>query len=90
MSRSLKKKLYVDEKLLLKIRKASEEKKTSGSFKTWKRASVVSPEMIGWVILIHNGKKFNSRLITPEMVGFKLGEFSQTRQKGASGKAGKR
>jgi len=45
--------------------------------------------MIGHTLLIHNGKKFVSRQVTQDMVGFKLGEFAPTRQIGQHGKAGK-
>jgi small subunit ribosomal protein S19 len=50
---------------------------------------VISPEMIGQILLIHNGKIFFKREVTQEMVGRKIGEFSPTRQSGQHGKAGK-
>jgi small subunit ribosomal protein S19 len=87
MSRSLKKPLYINEKLLKKIEKANKEGK-KGAFKTWARDSVISPQMIGHTLLIHNGKKFLSRQITQEMVGHKIGVFAPTRQSGQHGKAG--
>ena len=87
MSRSLKKPLYVDEKLLKKVQKAG---KRFTAFKTWARDSVITPEMIGHTLLIHNGKKFFSRQVTQDMVGYKIGVFSPTRQIGEHGKAGKR
>ncbi|CAH1756652.1 11268_t:CDS:2 [Entrophospora sp. SA101] len=71
MPRSLKKQLFVNEKLLKKIEKANQENKKS-AFKTWARGSVISPEMIGHTLLIHNGKKFLSRQVTPEMVNHKI------------------
>jgi small subunit ribosomal protein S19 len=46
--------------------------------------------MIGHKLLIHNGKKFVSREVTQEMIGYKMGVFSPTRQLGSHGKAGKR
>lgn len=88
MSRSLKKPLYINEKLQAKVEKANKLGKKN-NFKTWARASVVSPEMIGHTLLIHNGKKFLSRQITQDMVGYKIGEFAPTRHSGQHGKAGK-
>ncbi|MDR1670111.1 MAG: 30S ribosomal protein S19 [Spiroplasmataceae bacterium] len=88
MSRSLKKPLNVNEKLLKKVVKANEERKIK-AFKTWARNSVISPEMIGHTLLIHNGKIFFKREVTQRMVGHKMGEFSPTRQSGQHGKAGK-
>ncbi|CAG8539819.1 13558_t:CDS:2 [Ambispora gerdemannii] len=81
MSRSLKKPLFINEKLLKKIEKVNQEGGKK-AFKTWARSSVISPEMIGHTLLIHNGKKFLSRQITQDMVGHKLGEFAPTRQIG--------
>ena len=86
MSRSLKKPLHVYEKLLKKVKKAEGK----SPIKTWARNSVVTPEMIGSILLIHNGKEFKKRVIATEDVGHKLGEFSPTRQSGKHGKAGTR
>lgn len=77
MTRSLKKGPYIDIKLLKKI----EGKKPleTGVIKTWARASVVSPEMIGFTFGVHNGRKHIEVVITEDMVGHRLGEFSPTR-----------
>jgi small subunit ribosomal protein S19 len=78
MSRSLKKGPFVDEKLLKKI-KAS----TPGSkdvIKTWSRSSTITPEMIGFVIGVHNGRIHVPVSVNEDMVGHKLGEFSLTRK----------
>lgn len=78
MTRSAKKGPYVDEKLFGKVQRASE----SGShepIKTWARACTIVPEFIGHTFLVHNGKMFNKVLISEDMVGHKLGEFSPTR-----------
>jgi small subunit ribosomal protein S19 len=77
MTRSLKKGPYIDIKLLKKI----EGKKPleTGVIKTWARASVVSPEMIGFTFGVHNGRKHIDVLVTEDMVGHRLGEFSPTR-----------
>jgi len=87
MSRSLKKPLFVNEKLLKKVKKANQEGKTK-AFKTWARNSVITPEMIGHTLLIHNGKIFFKRQVTQDMVSHKIGEFAPTRQSGQHGKAG--
>lgn len=78
MSRSLKKGPYVDAKLLKKI---SRLKAGDGAIvKTWSRASEISPEMIGFVFGVHNGKNFIEVRVSEEMVGHRLGEFSPTRK----------
>jgi small subunit ribosomal protein S19 len=78
MSRSLKKGPYVDEKLLKKVGKLKVgEKKV---IKTWARASTIIPEMIGFTFGVHNGRIHVPVLVTEDMVGHKLGEFSQTKK----------
>lgn len=78
MTRSIKKGPYVDPKLLKKI----EGKKPSetGSIKTWSRDSQISPEMVGFTFGVHNGRTHIDVLITEEMVGHHLGEFSLTKK----------
>ncbi|CAG8457105.1 8320_t:CDS:2 [Cetraspora pellucida] len=63
MSRSLKKPLYVNEKIQTKVEKANQLGKKI-VFKVWDRASTITPEMIDHTLLIHNGKKFLSRKVT--------------------------
>jgi small subunit ribosomal protein S19 len=78
MTRSAKKGPYVDEKLFRKVLKATE----TGSrepIKTWARACTVVPEFIGHTFMVHNGKTFHRVLVTEDLVGHKLGEFSPTR-----------
>jgi small subunit ribosomal protein S19 len=78
MGRSLKKGVYVEEKLLEKVHRMT----TSGDrkpIKTWSRRSTIVPEFVGHTFLIHNGKKFVPVFVTENMVGHKLGEFSPTR-----------
>ena len=54
--------------------------------KTWSRRSMVIPDMVGLTIAVHNGKQHIPVLVTENMVGHKLGEFSPTRTfKGHSG-----
>jgi len=78
MPRSSKKGPYVDEKLLKKVSRLKPGDKTV--IKTWSRASNISPEMVGITFGIHNGKEFIAVLITEDMVGHRLGEFSPTRK----------
>lgn len=79
MSRSLKKGLYVDPRVLEKVRKMKESGQNK-PIKTWSRSCVISPEMIGFTFLVHNGKDFISVLIEEDKVGHCLGEFSPTRK----------
>ena len=78
MARSLKKGPFVDEKLLEKI----EGKKPveTGIIKTWSRRSQISPEMVGFVFGVYNGRQHIEVLATEDMVGHRLGEFSPTRK----------
>ena len=78
MSRSLKKGPYTDAKLMLKISKLKTGDKTP--VRTWARASTITPEMVGFVIGVHNGKIHVPVSIVENMVGHKLGEFSLTRK----------
>ena len=78
MTRSLKKGPYVDQRLIKKILDKKPEDKSV--IKTWARASVISPEMVNFTFGVHNGKDFIPVFVTEEMVGHRLGEFSQTRK----------
>lgn len=68
----------MDERLLKKI----EGKKPleTGVIKTWSRACVISPEMIGFTFGVHNGKTHLEVLVAEDMVGHRLGEFSPTKK----------
>jgi small subunit ribosomal protein S19 len=46
---------------------------------TWSRRSTITPDFVGLTINVHNGRAFLPVYITENMVGHKLGEFSQTR-----------
>ncbi len=76
MSRSLYKGPYVDEKLLKKI--AGKKPGEGGVIKTWSRDSMIAPEMVGFTFGVHNGRDHIAVLVTEEMVGHRLGEFSPT------------
>jgi len=74
MARSLKKGPYIDQRLLEKLKKA----KPAEIIKTWSRDCTITPEMVGFIFGVHNGKEFIPVKVTEEMVGHKLGEFSPT------------
>lgn len=78
MSRSLKKGPYIDQRLLKKLEGKKPGDKTP--IKTWSRACTISPEMIGFVFAVHNGKTHINVLVQENMVGHKLGEFAPTRK----------
>lgn len=78
MSRSLKKGPYVDAKLLKKV--ANQKASTAGVIKTWARASQIAPEFVGFTFGVHNGKAHIEVLVTEDMVGHRLGEFSATKK----------
>ena len=78
MSRSLKKGPYVDPRVLKKIE--GKKPQETGVIKTWSRACVISPEMVGFIFGVHNGRDHIEVLVSEDMVGHRLGEFSLTRK----------
>ncbi len=78
MSRSLKKGPYVNERLLKKIKDLKPGDKTV--IKVWDRSCTITPEMVGFTIGVHNGRKHEPVNIVENMVGHKLGEFAHTRK----------
>lgn len=78
MPRSLKKGPFIDLHLMKKVQVASENN-DKRPIKTWSRRSMVSPDMIGLTIAVHNGRQHVPVSINEDMVGHKLGEFSITR-----------
>jgi len=78
MPRSLKKGPFIDLHLAAKVRSAS-AKNDRRPIKTWSRRSMVSPDMVGLTIAVHNGRQHVPVLISENMVGHKLGEFAPTR-----------
>ena len=78
MTRSIKKGIYVDERLLKKI--AGKNPLNTPTIKTWTRAAVISPEMLGFTFGVYNGKAHIDVLVTEDMVGHRLGEFSPTKK----------
>ncbi|MFA6106869.1 MAG: 30S ribosomal protein S19 [Patescibacteria group bacterium] len=78
MSRSLKKGPYVNPRILKKVMNLKPGDKTV--IKVWDRGCVITPEMVGFTIGVHNGKQHVPVFITENMVGHRLGEFSPTRK----------
>ena len=78
MPRSLKKGPFIDLHLLKKVQVAAENNDRR-PIKTWSRRSMVSPEMVGLTIAVHNGRQHVPVLVSEDMVGHKLGEFVLTR-----------
>jgi len=78
MPRSIKKGPFIDQHLEKKVLEAIETE-NKRPIKTWSRRSMISPDMIGLTIAVHNGRQHMPVFITEDMVGHKLGEFSPTR-----------
>ena len=76
MARSLRKGPYIDEKLMKKI--AGMKAGDKQAVKTWSRGATITPEMVGFMFGVHNGKNFIQVAVQEDMVGHKLGEFSPT------------
>ena len=79
MSRSLKKGPYVEAKLFNRI-VAMNESGEKRVLKTWSRASMIVPPMVGHTIAVHNGRTHVPVYVSENMIGHKLGEFSLTRR----------
>ena len=78
MPRSLKKGPFIDLHLMKKVETAIESNDRR-PIKTWSRRSMVSPDMVGLTIAVHNGRQHVPVLVNEDMVGHKLGEFALTR-----------
>jgi small subunit ribosomal protein S19 len=78
VSRSTRKGPFVHDSLKKRLEQMNSrnEKKV---IKTWSRASVVIPGMVGHTIGVHDGRRHIPVFITENMVGHKLGEFAPTR-----------
>lgn len=79
MSRSLKKGVYIDAKLLEKVKKVKASGSLGQVIKTWSRVSVISPEMVGLTFGVHNGHAHVNVSVIESMVGHRFGEFAPTR-----------
>lgn len=78
MARSIKKGPYIVARLLEKI--ANKKPDQTGVIKTWARASQIAPEMVGFTFGVYNGREHIDVLVTDDMVGHRLGEFSPTKK----------
>ena len=78
MPRSIKKGPFIDHHLLKKV-DAAVATNNRKPIKTWSRRSMISPDMLGLTIAVHNGRQHVPVLISENMVGHKLGEFAPTR-----------
>lgn len=78
MARGLKKGPFVDHQLMTKVEKANREGNKK-PIKTWSRRSMIVPDMVGHTFEVHNGRKFVPVIVSENMVGHRLGEFSATR-----------
>jgi len=85
MSRSVKKGPYVDARLLARIEDMNKRNEHK-VLKTWSRASVIFPAMIGHTIAVHDGRRHVPVFVTENMVGHRLGEFAVTRHFRGHGK----
>ncbi len=82
MARSIKKGPYVEGRLLRRIQNLNETGQKQ-IVRTWSRRSMVTPEMLGHTLHVHNGKLFMPVFVTENMVGHRLGEFAPTRRQTA-------
>ena len=89
MSRSIKKGPYVDPKLMKKVT-VIQAAGSRNVIRTWARASMIMPEMLGLTIAVHDGRRHVPVLVAENMVGHKLGEFAPTRFHRRHGDAGER
>jgi small subunit ribosomal protein S19 len=78
MSRSVKKGPFVDARLIGRVDDMNKRNERR-VLKTWSRASVIFPQMIGHTIAVHDGRRHVPVFITENMVGHRLGEFAPTR-----------
>ena len=78
MPRSIRKGPFIDLHLMKKVTEAVASN-VKRPIKTWSRRSMIVPEMIGLTIAVYNGRQHVPVMISDNMVGHKLGEFSPTR-----------
>lgn len=78
MPRSIKKGPFVDLHLAKKVAEAADAR-VKRPIKTWSRRSMITPDMVGLTIAVHNGRQHTPVYVSEQMVGHKLGEFAPTR-----------
>ncbi|MCP4003802.1 MAG: 30S ribosomal protein S19 [bacterium] len=79
MARSIKKGPYVQDSLAKKV-EAATANGSKAIIKTWSRRSMMTPDMIGLTLHVHNGRLFMPVFVTENMIGHRLGEFAPTRK----------
>ena len=79
MARSVWKGPFVDLKLYRKVEKQRAISGRREAIKTWARDCTIVPEFVGHTFNVHNGRVFLEVFVTEDMVGHKLGEFSNSR-----------
>jgi len=77
MTRSIKKGPYVNPRILGKVQ--GKKPADAGVIKVWDRACMIHPDMLGFKFGVHNGRQHIEVLVTEDMVGHRLGEFSPTK-----------
>ena len=78
MARSIKKGPFVEPRLLKRVQDSNNAGQKD-MIKTYSRASVIIPDMVGFTISVYNGKTWVPVFVTENLVGHKLGEFAPTR-----------
>jgi len=78
MSRSLKKGPYINQRFLNKIKNLKPGEKAN--LRLWDRSCTITPEMVGFTVGVHNGRKHVDVYVIEDMVGHKFGEFAPTRK----------
>ncbi|MHA1144718.1 MAG: 30S ribosomal protein S19 [Candidatus Helarchaeota archaeon] len=79
------------QKLLQNLRRAKKALKKSRKVvvvRTHVRDMIITPEMVGLTVGVHNGKEFINVAITPEHIGHYLGEYAPTNKRVSHGNPG--
>jgi len=77
--RSLTRGFTDSQKILIKKIEAANNGTRKKSIKTHCRSMIILPNMVGLMIHVHRGNKFDAIQIVPEMIGHRFGEFAETR-----------
>ena len=78
MARSVWKGPFVEESLMKKVDKYKDDPKKI-PIKTWSRKSTILPDFDGVSFQNYNGTRYIPITSSEDLIGHKLGEFSQTR-----------
>ena len=79
MARSIWKGPFIDGYMLKKAEASRAGGKRGEVIKTWSRRSTILPQFVGITFGVYNGHKHVPVIVTEDMIGHKLGEFSPTR-----------